>query len=288
MPGRFGLVVAGLAQGIFENASLDVFDVVVQAAVIRAFAEAGLVGHDVAVEAEVLARDLVALAQRDGALENIDQLAHVAGKSVLFQCLHGIVIDLARGLTPLLADRFEKVLGKQGNIAAPVAQCRHRELDDIEPIIEVIAEIALLDLGLERFVAGRQNTRVDARLFAAADRAHGLFLDDAQQLDLHRQRQVGDLVEKQGASVGGLKQAFLVGVGAGEAALDVAEELAFHQFRGNRAAVDRHEGLFGARTQIVDQPGGEFLAGAGIAADEHRGLAARQLRNGLANPLDGV
>src|SRR3546814_7332914 len=66
-------------------------------------------------------------------------------------------------------------------------------------------------------------------------------MDRASVLDRHRQRQLGHRVKEQGAAVGGLEQAGLVGVGAGEAALLVAEELAFHQLRRDRAAVDRHE-----------------------------------------------
>src|SRR3546814_13217351 len=107
-----------------------------------------------------------------------------------------------------------------------------------------------------------------------ADRADVLFLDRAQQLDLHRQRQLGHFVEEQGAAVGGLEQAGLVGVGTGEAALLVAEEFAFHQLRRDRAAVDRHERPAGARALGVDGAGDELLAGAGLAADrseERRG-----------------
>ena len=74
-----------------------------------------------------------------------------------------------------------------------------------------------------------------------ADRAHRLFLDDAQQLHLHVQRQIGDLIEEQRAAFGGLDQPFLVADRAGEAAALVTEELAFHELGGNRAAIDRHE-----------------------------------------------
>ena len=41
---------------------------------------------------------------------------------------------------------------------------------------------------------------------ACADRAHRLFLDHAQQLHLHVQRQIGDLVEEQRAAFGGLER----------------------------------------------------------------------------------
>ena len=45
---------------------------------------------------------------------------------------------------------------------------------------------------------------------AAPDRPDRLFLDGAQQLDLQGERQVGDLVEEQGAAFRGLKQPCLV------------------------------------------------------------------------------
>ena len=63
-------------------------------------------------------------------------------------------------------------------------------------------------------------------LAGRADLAHLLLLDRAQQLHLHRQRQIRHLVEKQRAAVRGLEKPVAVGGGAGERALAVAEELA--------------------------------------------------------------
>ena len=54
----------------------------------------------------------------------------------------------------------------------------------------------------------------------------------------------------------------------------MAEELALHQLRRNRAAVDRHERLFAPPAGVVNHPCNEFLAGARFAANVHRGLAA--------------
>ncbi len=118
-----------------------------------------------------------------------------------------------------------------------------------------------------------------------ADRPDGPLLDGAQQLDLHRRRQLAHLVEKQCATVGGLEQAGLVLDGTGETALFMAEELAFQQMFGDGAAVDRHERAIGAGAGGVDQPGGQFLAGTGFAADQHRCLAARQFADHLPGPL---
>ena len=60
-------------------------------------------------------------------------------------------------------------------------------------------------------------------------------------------RKIGDFVQEQRAAVGGLEEAVAVGLGAGERALAVAEELALHQVFGNRTAVHRDKRLFAAR-----------------------------------------
>ena len=73
-------------------------------------------------------------------------------------------------------------------------------------------------------------------------------LQHAQQLRLHRQRQLADLVEEQRAAVGQLEQARLVVGGAGERAAHVAEQLALEQRLDDRRAVDRHEPAIAARS----------------------------------------
>ena len=84
-----------------------------------------------------------------------------------------------------------------------------------------------------------EQAHVDRQLGDRADRPHRALLDRAQQLRLHRQRQVADLVEEQRAAVGRLEEALAVVGGAGERALAIAEELGLEQLLGNRAAVDR-------------------------------------------------
>ncbi len=128
-----------------------------------------------------------------------------------------------------------------GHVAATLAQRRDAQFDDVDAVEEILAEQALFDQRGEVLVRGREDADVHRNLVAAADRAHRFFLDRAQQFHLHVQRQFGDFVEEQRAALGGLEQAFLVDMRAGEAALAVAEELALHQFGRNGAAVDRHE-----------------------------------------------
>ena len=174
----------------------------------------------------------------------------------------------------------EDGLDQQRQVLAALAQRRYPQLDHVDAVIQVVAEPALVHQRRQVLVGGRQDAYIHCHFAIGTHRAHRLFLDGAQQLDLHGHRQFGDLVEEQGAAFGRLEQAGLVGVGTGEAAFLVAEELAFHQFGGNRAAVHRHERAVGARAFVVDGARHQLLADAGFAGDVHGGLAAGHLGQG--------
>jgi hypothetical protein len=68
-----------------------------------------------------------------------------------------------------------------------------------------------------------------------AEPAHAQVLQHPQQLGLQRQVEFADFVEQQRAAVGRFDQANLAGVGIGEGALFVAEQLALDQVRGSAA-----------------------------------------------------
>jgi hypothetical protein len=98
------------------------------------------------------------------------------------------------------------------------------------------------------------------------DAAHALelaLLQHAQQLHLHLERDLADLVEEQRAAVGQLEAPGLGLHGAGEGAALVAEQLRLHQVLGDGRAVDLDERLVlaGARA-VVDGRGDQLLAGA--------------------------
>jgi hypothetical protein len=141
--------------------------------------------------------------------------------------------------------------------------------------------------------ASRSRWVVDLDRLARAERPHGALLQHAQQLHLQRGRHVPDLVEQQRAAVGLLEQALVVGVRVGEGAFHVAEQLGFEQRFGNGAAIDRDEGLVGAGAGAVDGARQQFLAGARVAAQQHRGVRlgdharlGQQLRHAIAAAHD--
>ena len=125
-------------------------------------------------------------------------------------------------------------------------------------------------------MGGGDHPHVERLDLVGAERLHLLLLQHAQQLGLQRQRQVADLVEKQRAAVGHLELADArLALGAGEGARRGAEQLGLDQGFRDRRDVDRDEGAIGPRRQVVDALRQQLLAGAGLAADQHRGIQLR-------------
>ena len=120
------------------------------------------------------------------------------------------------------------------------------------------------------------DARVERHLLVAADRAHLALLQHAQQLDLHLERHLADLVEEDRAGAGLDEQAGARPLGVGERAAHVAEQLALEQRRRHRGAVDGDERLIAARRQVVKRARDELLAGAALAGDRARSRRCRR------------
>ena len=87
------------------------------------------------------------------------------------------------------------------------ARCQR---DDVEAPVEIGAEAAGGDFGGEIAVGAGDDADVDRLGAVRADRQDFALLQRAQQLGLERERHLGDLVEQQGAAVGGAEQALAV------------------------------------------------------------------------------
>ena len=131
---------------------------------------------------------------------------------------------------------LRKCVHQLGNVLAALAQRRHRDLDDVEPVVEVFAERALGDHVAQVAMRRADHADVDVtRAAVGADALNFAGLEEPQQQALHAQRHLADFVEEHRAHVGRLELARLVAIGAGEAALHVTEQFRFEQrFRQTR------------------------------------------------------
>ena len=162
--------------------------------------------------------------------------------------------------------------------SAALAQRRQVHGNDVQPVVEVLAEVPFLDQLHEIGVGRGDHPDVDAARLVAADTFELAFLQGAQQLGLQTRAHGADLVQEQRAAVRLLQPSRPTGERAGERSPDVTEEFRLEQRVGNGATVDRDEPPLAARAVVVDGAGNQFLACSGLAGDENR---ARRAGHGL-------
>src|ERR1019366_4927051 len=134
---------------------------------------------------------------------------------------------------------------------------------------------------LQILVRRADDPHVDRLLGVAADAAHDPLLQGAQELHLHRDGGLADLVEEERPALGLVKKPLFLLHGTGERAALVAEELRLEEIFGHGAAVDRDEGLSRAGRCLVDRAGHELFSGPRLTRDEDR-------RRRLADARDEV
>src|SRR5262249_53710061 len=123
-------------------------------------------------------------------------------------------------------------------IRAPLRERRHRDLPERDPRIEIAPEPTLVDEPSEVAVGGCNDAHIDAERARGADRVDGTFLDRAEEFGLQIEGQFADLVEEERASLRRTEVAGLRIVRARECTAFVAKELALHELRAQRGAVD--------------------------------------------------
>ena len=127
-------------------------------------------------------------------------------------------IKLGSGLTKEMACQ-------RLNIAVALTQRRQRQGEDVQPVIQVLAEPALRYCLTETHVCGRDHPDIDIDRLASAN-AHDLaLLQKAQEMCLQIHRHVADFVEEESATIGVFDLPFGPGESTCESALLIAEQL---------------------------------------------------------------
>src|SRR5262252_5587105 len=206
-------------------------------------------------------------------LDDIAQLADVAGPRVVAEAHHGRLVDPLDLPSVLLVELGDEGLYEERDVLGPLAQRRERDGQHVDPVVQVLPE-GLVAHGLGGVAVGRgHDPNVDLDLRLATDPANHAVLQNAEVLHLESGAHLRDLVEEDGAAVSQLEEARLALVRAGERALLVAEELALHQRLGDGRAVDGDERPLAPIAHLMIGPGDQLFARSRLAGDQHRGVA---------------
>ena len=202
------------------------------------------------------------------ALHPVAQLADVPAPLAPRQVRERAGLPLLLGVRSAV-EVVEEVLREQLDVAGAVAQRWQRDREHRQAEVEVLAELAFLDGVLGVAVGRGQHADVRLNGRRAADALDVPGLEHAEQLHLELRRHLRDLVEEKRPAVRAFEEAAVQAIGAGEAALLVAEQLALDQRLRDRAAVHGHERRRLAPAELVQGLGDELLARAALALDQH-------------------
>src|ERR1700751_3158508 len=92
------------------------------------------------------------------------------------------------------------------------------------------------------------------RIRLAPDWGYDALLKRPENLRLHTDIHVADLIEEQRSVLGFSKRTSPISCRAGEGATDMAKQLAFHKFGGDCRTIDRDERLARTMGVLMDRP----------------------------------
>src|SRR5271170_4302344 len=114
-------------------------------------------------------------------------------------------------------------------VFATVMQRRHRQGEDMQSVIQIASELAILNHLLQISMGGRDHSNIHLLSTRAAQPFKFAFLQNPQEFRLQLGRNVAYFVQKEGSFVRGLEAASLSHDGAGECSLLVPKEFALEQ-----------------------------------------------------------
>ena len=98
-----------------------------------------------------------------------------------------------------------EVLHQQGNIRLVLSERGKMQGKDVDPIVQILPHLALLDGPVGIPVGGGQNPNVHRQLLGSSQAANPAVFQNTKKLDLQRFGHFPDLIQKQRPLMGQLK-----------------------------------------------------------------------------------
>ena len=195
----------------------------------------------------------------------------------------GVIAEQFRPSSP--AKVRKEMLGEEWYVLAPLAQRRQHDLHRVDPIVQIMPEFSFRD-GLGNVgMGGAEHAHVDVNLLRCAKALKAPVLQHAEQFGLQLGRHFRDFIQQQSSTVGQFEFAGSGRCRASESTAFVAKEFALKQSFGNCRATNFYERMGATIAQVVQSIGGDLLAGAAFALNEHVDIRGRDLPDELFDRL---
>src|SRR3954451_17188829 len=139
------------------------------------------------------------------------------------------------------AEAREQVFGQLSDVFDAVAKWRQEDLEGVDAIHEIFAEVAGGDHVWQIAMCSANDANINIRGAVFTHPANLAAFKHPQEFGLHRFGKLADFVEENCAAIGDFKQSDAVLVGTREGTFAMAEELALDERFRQRTAVDRYE-----------------------------------------------
>ena len=132
-------------------------------------------------------------------------------------------------------------------------------------------------------IGGSNHADIDFARRRGTDRNYLAILEDTQKLDLHGERQLANLVKKDGAAIGLFEIALAVFLCASKRTLNMAKEFTLNGSLRNCAAVDGDQLFVFTAAVVMYHSGKDLLTDTTLTSDED----AEVCRSHLDGFMDG-
>src|ERR1700676_2598753 len=173
----------------------------------------------------MVCRDELAVTQDDRALERVVQLAHIAWPVVAHQRRSCVRRQTRVRTSARSLELPKECVGQQRDVATTLAQRRDADVEDLEPIKQVLSKAPVRDRPPQVAVARGDDTDVSLGETRTAEPPELPLLQYPEKLRLGHRTHLTYFVEEQHACRGQFDLARLGLLGAGERAAFVAEQL---------------------------------------------------------------
>ena len=207
--------------------------------------------------------------------DEVFEFAHIARPGIGAQPAHRLAVD---GLgAEALPSRDGKEMGDElRDVLAALAQRRHAQGHDVQPVEEVFAKQSLPDGEAQVAMCRRHDADIGAERLPASDARVFAFLQHAQKPRLRFHRHVADLVEEERAAFRLLEAPGRALRGAGEGAALMPEQFGLDKVLRDRGHVDGNERTVAPAAIVVQGARDQLLSRPGLARNRHRKVHADQ------------
>src|SRR5262249_47344504 len=159
--------------------------------------------------------------------DDVTKLAHVARPGILAE--RGDRVFSEGPLLPaiLRGNLASKVGDQRGEVLGAFAERRQNQRKDVDTMEKIAPKLVLFDKVFKVAMRGDDDANVHLGRLVAADPLDFSFFEYAQELSLHSQRHIANLVEEERSSIGLLELSDVAGGCPRKGSSFVAEEFGF-------------------------------------------------------------